>query len=619
MTHRATYALMMIVVVLVATWLMSSAGDDDDAGAQRAVMPAADEMPEMPRMLPMGEGAAPEEFAQPSELAPDAGGSTTSTPRSEPSHLILRVTHADGEAARGAEVELYDAALHFLTRGRLDALGSWHDVAREGAGVAMVLGGTASVERFDLPELSGRHELTLPDGEVVSGRLLVNGEPPGERVPLNARVEGAKWFSWKDFEGRPWAESVPGRWPPSGRHGLLTDADGSFRVSGLTAGDALKISFPESLDLLEDFSTPLPVIAPASGVVLEAVRLPVLRGRLIDLEGRPAGDAELRLGVQYHDAPSDPADGPTVRGGSVSYSWHPVADDGCFEISLGFVGTRRGRTGPDGKTIWDPDPIREDIQFAARDPDGNWLERSFEDIDTSIDHDVGDIPLQPAQRWRLRVVDTEGVPIATAKLRPSAEGPAGRVIEADDEGRIDLDLGVGGTSSAMLVADSFEARLLELPVEAPDEVQDIVLPPSTRVSLRLHGAWDDPALSEGWNFVFTARGAGAAYHDALLARAYEEDAAGPDDMRASPEGASGSGWGSSDDGTIWAHQYMRRPTLLFDGLRAHHPLTLLVAVRKAPEGFDNASTDYIWQQDVWLEPGQLREIDVDLSEWFPRR
>jgi len=611
---------MMIVAVLVATWVMSSAGGGDDAGEQRAVTSSAEEPADVPPVLPAVVDVAPEVLPQPSGFDFDAPSRTEVERDASLPLLTLRVTHADGEAARGAEVELYDAAQQFLARGRLDALGIWRDLARDGAGIALVLGGTAGVERFDLPELTGRHELTLPEGAVVSGRLLVNGGPPGERVPLSVRVDGAPRFVWKGFEGRTRVHADPGRWPPWTRTGLLTDDDGFFRVSGLPVGAALKFGIPQSMKLLEEFGTPLPVIAPASEVVVAARTRTLLRGRLIRPDSTAASDAELRVRMMYENVGGHAIAEHASAGGSNSWSWLPVDDTGRFEISLAtFPSAWQPILEANDAPVRAGGLVREDVEFFARDTDGNWLSRSFEDIDTRVDHDLGDLVLEPAQRWRVRFVDGGGEPVGGVKVRRIAAGLANQPLTGGDDGRLDLDLGVSPFAQALVIADDHEALMLDVPASPPEHVVDIVLASSTRLELRLRGVWEDAESASDWDFVFSVSGDLPLFHDALVARRYDESAVGNDDMRAWPEGSGGRATSNDGVGHGSVEFECERPVLRFDGLRAHHPLTIGVAVRGAPEGVGPTSPEPLWEEDVWLEPGQLREIEVDLSEWFPRR
>lgn len=623
MTHRATYALMMIVVVLVATWLMSSAGGDDDAGDQRAVMPAADEMPEMPRMLPRGEGAAPEELGEAHDVdESEPAAAPAMTPAADT--LTLVVQHAHGAPAQGARLGLQrDADSAWLATGWLDDAGRFSSSAFNEPLEVVVVGATLEPVRFVVDEPRGEHTLTLPAGAVIEGVVLIDGAPPGEPFPIG--LSGFRHPSLKlDGEVRFPRFARPGYVETVYGSGVFTDAEGRFVLSGLPAGDELRFRWPRLHRLVEFDSTPQPVRAPSSGVVISLRAPKYLFGRVVHADGSLATDALLRAVVKAaslpgweHGNPPEPREGTMVSRSSSAtstYSDIPVDDEARFFVALGDLLTAQGSLPSVERGELDLERLDVSVLIDAECEHGV-ASLVFERVDLTRDQDLGDVLVQPPALARLVVLDEAEQPLAEARVRVELRQGQPPVLEVDADGRVEFRLPSGALGVVTVLAPGYESVRFAPILRRDADDERVVLRRANSLTLRFLGPWAEGEARDAWKLEAAVFAHGSPFQDASHAPVEGlDDEVGPDPMR--PRGPSASGGSTShwNDGNVLVGWATREDSVRFEALRTHHPITAHVRVLRAPESAGVEQGAWVWEQDVWLEPGEQRELNVDLRD-----
>jgi len=146
----------------------------------------------------------------------------------------------------------------------------------------------------------------------------------------------------------------------------------------------------------------------------------------------------------------------------------------------------------------------------------------------------------------------------------------------------------------------------------------VVLTPACAVRLRLQGPWDDELEpSQDWRFLMSVVAHGSAYHDSVLSPTWQRR--GPDDLRGEPDGFAGqSEVNEFGDGSIDRGWYLSIPEMLFDGLRADHPMRFRVQVTGTPDSFGPPPEGVVWESDeIWLGAEEHRELVADLRHLQP--
>src|SRR5690606_29781350 len=178
-----------------------------------------------------------------------------------------------------ARVGLYrPEPLRHVAEGVLDEHGAWQHPGLDEPATLFVVGVTPQAVRFDLELARGEHALALPEGAVVTGRVLVDGAPPEHPVPIAFSQHRSQEYG-DSLEFSPFAradralERLRVRGEPfngvgdTSTRGLLTDAAGRFVLSGLEAGVDTWLWGPEGWSLAED-SGAQPLAPPAHDVLL---------------------------------------------------------------------------------------------------------------------------------------------------------------------------------------------------------------------------------------------------------------------------------------------------------------------------------------------------------------
>lgn len=295
--------------------------------------------------------------------------------------------------------------------------------------------------------------LTLARGERLAGHLRVGGAPPVEPVTLSLRHD------------RP----LESRVPPAAAEALedagLGDAttapvgaDGRFGVGGLRPGWSGALELPRGLRLVADpapgarnerrTTAVLPRAAP--DLVLEAVRVPTVRGRFVR-----SGDGSPVPDVQYSFHHSS--------GGSSKVSRGESDANGRFEHELLFSS--------DAMEWMDAHerPAVKYIAFYGIAPTYRW---EAEEIPT--DGNLGDLPLDrpPRRTLHVRVETANGEPAPDAFIRVLWE----RELHATDGSGYTRIAGFpGGAATIRVSARGWSTQEVEVPATDTDSEDPFVV------------------------------------------------------------------------------------------------------------------------------------------------
>lgn len=331
-----------------------------------ALPPAHSEQAALTRDLLAGPGASP---GQP--LAP----------------LEVSVRHADGAPAAGCRAVLVDGDTPVWS-GWSDSAGRILPLDAAGATTLWIGGATSHPVRFELPAATGRHELFLPVGEVVDGRVVLIGTWPAE--PLVLFLEPAT-----DEPQPPQAVRAALRDPSPGFHaGWARNAqrlggDGSFRFSGLARGWEGELVPPAGWSLAD--RPTLELTAPARGLRLELRRDARVSLRVLLPDDTPAGGARLDV---------------VIHGRFNSQAFSLLADgDGRASFAL-------------------PAPLEvHRAELTLTDASGAGRRRlALDPLDATRDTDLGDVRLEDSRTVAFRVRDLSGKPVAGARVGTAGNG-----------------------------------------------------------------------------------------------------------------------------------------------------------------------------------------------------
>jgi hypothetical protein len=441
--------LAIATAAAVAALLWTSAQRDPEAGDWRpraaAVPPVATE----PRAAATAAPGAAELRA-----APDGG--------EEGAGFALRMLGPDGEPLAHARVVVFTGD-EVLGAAETDERGRAELPARARRGeLGVHAAGTPPYRApFDAgePDEAGRGEVDvrIPLGEVVAGRVLVDGAPPAE--PLVLTLQHDNLFAWIE----PFPVPVLHALHTTPQAYLSADAptapDGAFRFAGLPAAWSGRLSWSgdayrrEEEDWFGFDALDLP--AARDDLVLRLGSVVHVRARIVTLAGAPVEDAEL----------SAPGRVPAVSDGS---------PDGVAELDL-------------------VRPLPAEVVFAL----SSWTLRpgcshrfALRPPATGAAWDLGEIVLPPPPALLVRVVDPAGAPIAGADVGlhgslGDAASNAWRTLATDAEGHA-RDRFCAGLRAIRVEAHGFAPRWLEGPFDPVREIE-VVLAPSAALTVRVAG------------------------------------------------------------------------------------------------------------------------------------
>jgi len=318
-------------------------------------------------------------------------------------------------------------------------------------------------QAFNVSRAPGRYVLRFEPGSVVSGQVLVNGEEPGECIPL-LLFSFRELLSAQEELGLPWARLGL----PVNSERLVrtrTDERGLFRFGGLPSDWRGELRLPSAYRL-EDQTlavgshalNAVTLYHPEEGLVLRVVRRLTLVGRVIDFPKRepaPVPGAIVLPDLKF------PAAFKRVPQGE------DVADEeGRFTVALPSSSILGGmiRIGPPGREFF------REIEVEPAEVEGEL--------------DLGDLALcdrSGTQTVSLRIIDETSQPIqgAVAAVDSSSSPSA----PTDESGRTILGAVVPGVTVFAVYALGYEATDVALPAELPEELE-VVLRKGTLLDIR---------------------------------------------------------------------------------------------------------------------------------------
>ncbi len=363
-----------------------------------------------------------------------------------------------------------------LARGRTDEAGELAtEESRDELARLLVLPPGVAPQVHEVSLAAGRHEVRLDFGVVVSGTIVVDGDQPSERIPLQLRSNRA-YFHTEDELGITYSElNLEGRAERIAR--CLAELDGSFLFYGLASDWSGELWLPPDYRLVdpalassEYLPYSLRLEEPRQDVRVEVVKGLALFGRVVDLEsGSPVGVPNVMVQPRLEYADVDPF--------QIVFSTDQTDERGRFRVAV----ESPSITG--GYLLVDP----PDLDFER------WIE--IEPIELHGDWDIGDLPLfdpRGTVELHLLVRETDGTPIAGAMAVVDTSSPSSEPTDA--EGRTSLRGVEPGVSQIAVYAAGYEVVEVDVPPEPPDELV-VTLPRGTLLELRFRTPDGEPAGS----------------------------------------------------------------------------------------------------------------------------
>jgi hypothetical protein len=465
------------VLVAVMLWAARESGEEVAHSLPRASVEAQG----LPSFGTEREAAAVQavESSQP-------GNSVTTPSLAEAERLVLRVLHADGLPAQGCGLVLV-----------VGTQAAWSSVSGEdgrvegpalGArAIAWVGGATLAPARFPLPEPRGEHEIRLPAGELIEGRVeIVGGPPQAVRLGLAPRESA----DVPEVVRRGLGGTLFGRgdWTDDEAWGLRTRGDGRFRFAGLPVDWKGRFVCEEGYE--PDTGVSLEVRAGETARILRLRRVPRLQFRVV-MPGTRAAAALASATVITS----------TVSNG-VTRSL--ICDaDGRGSVPLHLM----------APTVW------AELSLASADGLGR-LRQRFELAGRAAnelgDIDLGDVEL--GERWSIpfRAAEPGGAPIEGAIAGViCGESLLSGGTAADGTGHLD---GVPpGCPELFVGAAAHETASIALPAEPPIEPLTVTLLPCATLGLHLVSSDGQPRpqlyLAFGRSETLPADDPDGSFHD----------------------------------------------------------------------------------------------------------
>lgn len=307
---------------------------------------------------------------------------------------------------------------------------------------------------------------TPPTTARVAGTLLVDGLPPEWPIQLTLVPKlprsSAGPVAPRKHPSHPSLVLAPEQRGAFAFEGLPLDWQGQLQVEWFSF---LAGGFTQDLD------------APAEGLVLQLTAKPEILGRLVEADGRPAGDVE----IAYERA--------LAGFGTLSSRVRTLAD-GRFRIWLppqsgpyrtSDVNVRIG-SGAEGPRTVGGDNGR--LALVADAGPRGWLELADTPFDPVAGLDLGELVLEPARERALLVRGKDGAPLAGACARLEVERPrieCASTTDAHGEGRLFLP---ERPCTVRVGAFGFADQLVTV---GPTDALEFTLEPLTVLSVSLRG------------------------------------------------------------------------------------------------------------------------------------
>ena len=302
----------------------------------------------------------------------------------------VRVLSAAGTPIPGAFVAAFRGS-RIVATGRTDdtgTLGLW--VASTAQAVIVASGRPPVVTGLADTFTS----ITLEDGLRVDGIVRVDGSAPRHKLRLALRTS----LPTTRVGDIPDAVRAKLREHDIDARNLHVDvgSDGRFTFVGLPRETAARFRLPPGYEV--DGRDTVPIEVPAQDVVLELTALPLLRGRVLDVDDNPVAKATLSVSIRGSN-------------GVATEVVRRAKSNGRFELAL-------------------PTRFAAGLSLRAMNPDGQDATTiELGAVEPGV-RDLGDVKLTSAPRRRVIVRDTEGAPIDDAFVGvpysvKSIAGPSG--------------------------------------------------------------------------------------------------------------------------------------------------------------------------------------------------
>ncbi|HTF89527.1 MAG TPA: hypothetical protein VK843_14030, partial [Planctomycetota bacterium] len=364
--------------------------------------------------------------------------------------LELFVRAVDGKPAASAELVIFRGE-EVLETATTDAQGLARFPARTGGAELAVYASGHAVTRAPIELEAGRRNVTLPDGAILSGRVLVDGATPS--VPIEIHLESFQISSAISALPKsvfaflhPALQEHGDRTAitPLGNQFAITDANGTFAFHGLLSEVRARLTWTgpyavegvgpdEDLERLAASEFP----APRTDIELRLTAGIELALRVVDAAGAAAPAARVEITCIRQNAP----------GKQKSILLGAADAQGRFRGLIGGVA---------------PTELEVRIRGAAK--EGNVLHKLSCPPDMRGVFDVGDLALAPSRALYVHAQEADGTPIIGALGLPLPSG-VHQKARSNADGNFVLAVEPGDLRFQAR-ALGFESKLVDVPPDA---------------------------------------------------------------------------------------------------------------------------------------------------------
>lgn len=386
--------------------------------------------------------------------------------------FVVRALDADDRPVAGAEVHRWrrDGTLEVA---RTDADGRGEFVPSPEAGGLLVRAAGHYPALQALPSLLGEVAVRLGSGRRVAGRLLEDGAPAAEGVPLRL-TSISRPVTPPDAP-----EAIRELVSPEAIIATTTDALGRFAFAGVPEDWVGAVDLPRTHWLLptngplaqDDIRLWLP--APDEALTIETTKLLVVRGRVewSDGSGPVTGALVMLSGIEFADGTKAPTLGERT--------------DAHGRFALGLTPSQ-----PMRRLAWrDPrqrsEPTRIQVSVSSGTTTNVTLEAGGGPLDLRNEFSIR---MDRPHGHSFRAVDEEGRPVAGARAL-HGDGTLSEPTKDDGVGSSSSPFGLLVAAPGKQVANERFARI----GQAPGPRRDIVLAPGNEILVRLRQPNGRPA------------------------------------------------------------------------------------------------------------------------------
>jgi hypothetical protein len=414
----------LVAVLAIAIWLMS----------RDWVQPVTGE-PEMP--------AAETPSSRPDSRGVAGPALVRDVIKSRPSNVLeIEAAWSDGGPASRATVLAFGGEI-LLGRGVTDDRGVVRLDGDDGAAMLIVASKGAPATITSIPFATGRHRVTLDRGVAITGRVEVDGRPPSAPMEISLQRDGRRPSLPRVVYRQPDLELAPQ---------CMTDERGEFSFTGLEPGSewriGVQVNFAQVIGVFRGSEEVIWVSAPASGLVVRAIRYPLITGRVVTGAAHvPVPRARIHYPISFGRKDS------VGRGGTFGTGGQSVS---CDEAGRFTVPVRVDGESSLVLKAYHPAGVGEKVVSIAPVP--------------TSDQDIGDVVLPEARFVSYVVRDDDGRPIQDALA--SVDNHVVESSRTDVEGRGQLQVGAEMRSFRI---GALRYAIAEVPVPTGSEVIPITL------------------------------------------------------------------------------------------------------------------------------------------------